>query len=547
MHNVIPLIKREFSLNQPNANLYPYLPKDMLVLILSYLPKLVDLCNFNQTCRNLYPLRNEDGLWNILFKRCFPHLANVVPRQSWFDLCQAEHLGIRNVIQEKYATQRFSIEGEGNITCLTLTGDGRVVFGKEDGSIRILDPMTGETVLLADCSEDKRVFGLECKGDFLLSDYANKFRIWDLTKKQEIAISYGEKGFPEKELYGSSLSNEGQLFVSSGSSGDDNNQYALWIWDLKQPEVAPQAIMLDKCALAPHICGRTVLFDNAQDAEISFFNLDTNKHQIFINYTDSLIQHASNSIALGFMDETTFCSRGREGNKNKGPIFVWDLKCEATKGQAPSPSKVIAEDEEAHLFRVTWDSAIKSETTWPENLLRPLKNDPVCSFPELSLLFQRYAFLTDDTEGPWKDPALTMMSCGPNYNIFSRCSAYQNGKFFYCSDAKSISCVKFAASDREILADIAEALKSENPSRANYAKNRLTGMPQPIRDAIHNSVEIAIHEISGRHAQQSRQQIEAQETDLNAHYAGPILAYKIDLNALYAVAICQYLEETKEQ
>ena len=539
MENVSPLITRQlntrqFLVDQPNGNLYPYLPKEMITLILSHLPTFKNLCNFNETCTNLEPFRKEDGLWGILFKRCFPHLSHVVPRQNWFELCQTEYRWIRNLMKENYALQNYAIEwakkGE-KISCLTLTDNGCVVIGSEAGSIRMLDPMTGESVLLKGCSKAEKIFNLDCKGRFLLIKYKDGFNVWDLTKKQEIAIPYEERGFSKKELHGPVLSREGQLFTRFISGTASYEGYAIWIWDLEQPEKAPWGCMTDKYPAPLELCGRSIVFTHAEDSEIGFLNLDTKKHQTFLDVlASSEIYHDGFPPEIDSVNENRFFSRcARPQAQQHQPIFVWDLRDKKlAEGNRPVPCKVISLADKGKSFHVIWDAAAQPETSWTENvkkfsnafplsllpvdlspepsllLQEPSNAFPLCSFPELSLLFQKYIFEPKMLAVRWEDPVWTIMHPGEeNLSRHSPRTAFQNGKFFCPTpDFKGILCVNFAASDQEMLEDIVKALEDErdNPIKAIYAQNRLARMPKPIQEAIDQHVQAARSEMFRRPA-----------------------------------------------
>jgi hypothetical protein len=531
MLGISPLIRREFSVDQASANLYPCLPKDMLIFVLSHLSKFKDLCNFNQTCTNLYAIRNEDGLWGMLFKRCFPHLAHVVPQQGWLELCQREYLGIRNVIQEKYALQSFAIEGA-KISCLTLTDDGHIIIGSEDGLIRVFDPMTGKSVLLGDCFKTDRPFSLDCKGRFLIITHLDGFSVFDLKTKKEISIPYEKQGFNQEGLYGATLSHEGQLFARL--SDKTTGKHAIWVWDLEQPEEAPWGCALSRSPLHLEFCGRVLVITMTLDSEIGVLDLDTKQYQTFLGSDRSFSIHDySIFIEASLFGENHFCSRKKVGENN--PIFIWDLKgSQLDRSELPIPSKVISLADNDHLFHVTWDAIATPQDSWIENINKPLEEAPLCSFPELSLLFQKYVFQSSAFLLRWKYDIWSKMDTAIIPRVRPQWRVFRGAKLFSpTADLTGLWCFNFAASDQEILEDIAKELEDKNnsPLELHMAKERLERMSKPIQEAINQRVP-----------EETLQIFRQYEHDLMGGYAE--IPY---FNAFLpvAAAIRKYLEETK--
>jgi hypothetical protein len=106
----------------------------------------------------------------------------------------------------------------------------------------------------------------------------------------------------------------------------------------------------------------------------------------------------------------------------------------------------------------------------------------LCSFPELSLLFQRFAFRNDEYLLRWK------------YDIWSKMDAphilsprvFQNAKLFCPNqDGTGIWYFNFAAPDREILEDIAFSIENSSVDQdLEMAMDRIERMPKAIQDAI---------------------------------------------------------------
>ena len=532
MENVTPLITRQFLVDQPDGNLYPYLPKEMITLILSHLPTFKDLCDFNETCTNLYAIRKEDGLWRTLFKRCFPHLSHLIPRQTWLDLCQTEYLGVRNVINERYIlrppTLLDKLPEEVTLCQLSFTSDGRVLLRSNDHSLEIFDPLTGECTLLAALSEE--VFHVECQGRFCVVQHKDTLRVWDIKTKEEIPVPYGEKGFPKGEGVFKVTLSEGQLFASFGKSD--------WFWDLERPEEAPWSSPLDIHFYRIAFCGRTFVFSSAQGRRIGIFNLDTKERKTFLDAIPASQNHSVPQIYS--FSETLFCTWSKPSRIERSlypHLYVWDLEGkQLTADGLPLPSKIISWSQGSYLFHVVWDAACP-QSEWTEGVNKYPGDAPVCSFPELSFLFQKYVFQAGalHIREPGKDPALHKIFKQFNSLAWERCSAYQNGKFFCPTpDFKSIQCVDFTASDREILEDILKALEDaeNNPIEADNARGRFERMPKPMRDAIDQDVEEAISKIR-----------RPQNPDPKT---GIVYAQQIKINPILAAAIRKYLENFKK-
>jgi hypothetical protein len=159
---------------------------------------------------------------------------------------------------------------------------------------------------------------------------------------------------------------------------------------------------------------------------------------------------------------------------------VWELKAASHRIVA---RKGFLWDERSRLFRVIWD-ADKSKDPLSKNTDVSLSDAPVCSPRELALLFRACVFQHCLFSDEWIDPTLNKLYQGREDYVSFR-SGFQDGKFFCLTpDQNSVVCVDFAASDEEILEDLAKQLESEDPYTADNAKERLQRMSEVMLDAI---------------------------------------------------------------
>ena len=467
---ISPLNSSVFSVDCPNGNLHSYFPMDLLRLVLTGLPKFIDFCSFTATCSNLRIIYSDDTLCQMLFQKHFPDFPRLVPMQNWLSECQMQQRCIQNSNNGVYLSRTFEIkecdyEG-GEIYSFALDEGGNILLGCRDGSLKCYNPSTIECKeVIPACSSTlgKLVYerGL-CAAKF----HDNTVRIWDLSDlnaPQEIQVPRGDATLSSEVMNCINLI-DGQLLVS-------NEDGIIQVWDprSKEPPITFKSHIGLPCELA--LCDTTLFSNSVENGQVAVWDLESGECVKTLNcdiLPVSFIQFQKTVFATKQCYPTT-------------DICVWDLK-----GVSPIP--LVCNEQQRwtsleSLAGVHSDDCFVSNAQRSFYLARRTESSPSkyekCK--KINLSGSDHFITAGLVQGVFIYP-------GP---IFSHGGLFFNACKTETVQTEAIFCIDFIASDEDILSELVQKLKSQDPDQQKEGIRRLHLMPSYVRDRVYEEAALA--------------------------------------------------------
>ena len=451
-----PLSPKVFSVNCLNGNLYPCFPKDLLQSVLIRLPKFIDFCNFTETCSNLRVIHSDDTLCWLLFQKHFPNYPRLVPTQNWLTECQMQHRCIENSNNGVYLSRRFEIKecvyDGGELCSFALHDDGSILIGCRDGSLKSFNPSTKECKeVIPACSSWLQELTYE-KGLCAAKFGDDTVRIWDLSdlnSPQEIQIPRGDGGLSSNKIlgYGNCFNLvDGLLLV-----GYEDRIIQVWDPRSKELPITFKSHIGTPCDFA--LCDRTLFSNSLEKGQVAVWDLKSGECIKTLNY----------GCVVWFV---SFQKKVFGAAEQGSDLCVWDLE-----NFAPIPQRERCPE---LLDKYTGDRFV-SNAQRSFYLARRFSRPPY-NYENRSHDYDKCKKIKLSGSDHFITAACVKDACIWSGPIFS------HGALFFVQD--TLACVDFIASDEDILNELAQKLRSQDPDQQKEGIQRLSLMTYRVFNRV---------------------------------------------------------------
>jgi hypothetical protein len=477
-----PVMAEEHSLNS--------LPVEIVEHICTFLGPQDTCSTFLTLTRFYYPVRENEAFWQRFFERYYYSPSPKQPGQSWLGACKEQNRMLFNIIAGRCTTETIPLDDAPSR--FTRDDQGRFILAYLDGSVKVFDPKTKDSVTLEGPHElyvEKIVYG----AGLCAVQWRGKICAWELATppKKIFNWEYKEHINTKIELIGERL-----LIQSTHphwSSPQVKSSFIIHVINLKldhkrafpsKPLTRPikTTVFGDKVFVVSTSAPANFQGVSHFKCRLSVLDLNTNR----------CISTVPMELPQCFSDSLEMCYSPGHG------LF----------GFSPRASLI-------HKFDFNKACNNKEFRLWQEPGIpdgfcyREEDSTLTLPFPmkELSFLFHKCLF---EQFYLWSNVILcnsiknflpqVLLDSGANRGMF-----HQGKLFSFSSNNKAIHCLDFTASREDVLKEIVKRLEAEDEppvddgDTANsdesledeedrtplgYALRFLDRMPKPVRDAI---------------------------------------------------------------
>ncbi|MBS0604675.1 MAG: WD40 repeat domain-containing protein [Verrucomicrobia bacterium] len=378
----------------------------------------------NQTCSQIY-LSTTNHPLTLLLSKHFPNFRKTDPNQADLEALKEQYFIASNLTKGVYLSE--TLQGHNKIVSSLALNRQKLISGSYDNTINIWDLNTNTCIATLQ-EHDGTVLSLAVDGQRLSSGSSDRtIKIWDLNTNRCNSTLEGHTG-PV-----CTLALSGQKLFSGSVDG------TIKIWDLNT-NTCTATLQGHNTVVSSLALEGQRLFSGSYDNAIKMWDLHTNTCIAVLEGHDggvrSLVLNGQRLFS-GSIDNT---------------IKIWDLNtntCSATLEGHDGPVFSLAQDGQ-RLFSASVDGTIK---IW-------------------DLMTNRCT--------------ATLQVQGQNATLWSL--AQDRERLFLGSNKGSIEIWDFTASDEAVFSEIADLLKSEDPSIADHAMVRFESMPPRAKNAIYNEL-----------------------------------------------------------
>jgi hypothetical protein len=476
-----PVIAEEHSINS--------LPLDVIKYICGFLgPK--DMWSILQARKYYYSVRGDEAFLQRFFNRCYFSPSPKKPEQSWLGACERADRMISNIAAGRCRIETTPLDGnlDGDPSLFTRDDQGRFIIAYSDGSVKVFDPKTKDSVTLEEPNglyAEKIVY----EAGLCAVSWGKKICAWELVTPPKKIFNWENNKRINTEI----KLIEGRLLIQRTHSTwpflHIKSPFVIQVINLKSghKSVFPSEPLVRPINTTIFGDMLFVIYTSAPagvpdiphfKCKISIINLNTN--ECFFTVPIELPQYFSNSLEV--------CHSPEFGlfffNSDSDIIHKFDLK----SGR---------DDKRFSLWK---DPGIPDGFCyWGEDSKSPYSiHIKALSFLFHKCLVEQFLY--------WGNLNRSIKNFLPSVPFYYRSGIFHEGKLFcFNKNSKEIHCLDFTASIRDVLEWIVEQLEAkdkppvkdenevssvessedeEDRTPFSYALRFLDRMPKPVRDAI---------------------------------------------------------------